>query len=77
MSTHVALASVQLLAGRAKDAERNARADLTRYPANGWALYALAESLRRQGRNDEAARAKREFERVWQRADLPRPDARY
>jgi hypothetical protein len=76
-STHVELASVQLLAGRAKEAERNARADLARYPANGWALYALAESLRRQGRGGEAAQARKQFESAWAQADLARPDARY
>ena len=77
MSTHVALASAQLLAGRAKEAERNARADLARYPANGWALYALAESLERQGRAAEARRVTAQFDAAWRDADLARPDARY
>jgi tetratricopeptide (TPR) repeat protein len=76
-STQVDLASAQLLAGRAKEAERSARADLARYPANGWALYVLAESLRRQGRAAESAQVRAEFVRAWQHADLPRPDARY
>lgn len=77
MSTRVALASVQLLAGRVIDAQRSARADLVRYPANGWALYVLAESLRRQGRVHEAQRVQAQFEAAWTGADLARPDARY
>lgn len=77
MSTLVDLAGAQLLAGRAPDAERSARADLARHPANGWALYALAESLKRQGRGAEAARVRAQFAQAWQGADLSRPDIRY
>ncbi|MDZ7652179.1 MAG: hypothetical protein U5L03_06230 [Burkholderiaceae bacterium] len=77
MSTHVELASVQLLAGRTRDAEQSARADLARHPANGWALYVLAESLKRQGKPVQAQRARAQFEAAWAQADLPRPDVRY
>jgi len=77
MSTRVELAGVQLLARRAVDAERAAREDLARHPANGWALYALAESLRRQGRGVDAARAQARFSSTWAQADLPAPDSRY
>jgi tetratricopeptide (TPR) repeat protein len=77
MSTHVELASVQLLAGRARDAEQSARADLARHPANGWALYVLAESLKRQGRAAEAQRVKAQYETAWAQADVARPDLRY
>jgi tetratricopeptide (TPR) repeat protein len=77
MSTRVQLAGVQLLAGRAREAERSAGADLARYPANGWALYALAASLKRQGRAQDAQRAQAQFAAAWKSADLARPDARY
>jgi tetratricopeptide (TPR) repeat protein len=77
VSTRVALGAVQLLAGRARDAERSFRADLSRYPDNGWALYGLAQSLQRQGRRADAAQARQQFAAAWQRADLARPDARY
>jgi tetratricopeptide (TPR) repeat protein len=77
MSARVDLASVQLMAGRAKDAEHSARDDLALHPANGWALYALAESLKRQGRAAEAQRVKAQFEATWAQADVPRPDLRY
>lgn len=77
LSAQVELASVQLLAGRAKEAERSARADLMRYPANGWALYVLAESLRRQGRVPDAQRVQAQFRTAWKAADLARPDARF
>jgi tetratricopeptide (TPR) repeat protein len=77
LSTQVELAGVQLLAGRAQDAERSAQADLARHPANGWALYVLAESLKRQGRLQEAQRVRAQFAAAWTSADLARPDARY
>ncbi len=72
-----ALGAAMLLAGRAADAERIFREDLARYPANGWALYGLAESLRRQGRRGEAQRAQAQLRVVWAQADLAQPDARY
>ena len=56
---------------------RERREDLARHPANGWALYALAESLRRQGRGADAARAQARFSAAWAQADLPAPDVRY
>jgi len=77
MSARVDLASVQLMAGRAKDAERSARDDLARRPANGWALYVLAESLKRQGRETEARATRTGFAQAWRGADLSRPDVRY
>jgi len=77
MSTRVELAGALLLAGRAAEAERVARADLDRQPANGWALHALAESLSRQGRTAEAARTRAEFVSAWRGADREKPEVRY
>lgn len=76
-STRHALGGALLLAGRAREAEQVFREDLKRYPANGWALYGLAESLRRQARRTQAERIAAEFARVWQAAGDIRPDSRY
>jgi tetratricopeptide (TPR) repeat protein len=72
-----ALGSALLLAGNADDAEASFRADLDRYPDNGWALYGLAESLRRQKRAAEATLIEMRFRTAWLGADLRPPDARY
>jgi tetratricopeptide (TPR) repeat protein len=72
-----ALGAALLLVGRPAEAERVFREDLARHPANGWALYGLAESLRRQGRRADAQRALAEYRAAWVQADLARPDARF
>lgn len=71
------LGGALLAAGRAAEAAEVFRADLARFPANGWSLYGLAESLRRQGRRAEALRVQTQFRAAWADADLARPDARY
>lgn len=75
--TRHALGSALLIAGRAREAERVFRDDLHRHPANGWALYGLAESLRRQAQRTDAERIAAEFARAWRAAGDTRPDARY
>lgn len=72
-----ALGGALLLAGRPAEAERAFRADLERHPENGWALYGLAESLRRQKRAVEAKQAEERFTAAWAGAGSRRPDARY
>jgi tetratricopeptide (TPR) repeat protein len=71
------LGAALLLAGRAREAERVFRDDLKHHPANGWALYGLAESLRRQGRRKEGEAVARQFAEAWKAADTVRPDLRY
>ena len=44
-------------------------AALVRAPANGWALYGLAEAERALGNEVEAAAADAALERVWLGAD--------
>jgi tetratricopeptide (TPR) repeat protein len=65
------LGAVLLAAGRPAEAQAVYEADLARHPDNGWALAGLAESLRRQGKEGEAAAARRRFEKAWSRADVP------
>lgn len=47
--------------------------DLKQYPKNGWALYGLAQALRKQGKNDEADKVDQQFKDVWRYADIPAP----
>ena len=61
-----ALGAVLLQAGRAADAEAVYREDLKRNPGNGWSLFGLAQSLRAQGKTDEADQAEANSESVVQ-----------
>ena len=64
------LGAILLEAGRAKDAEAAYRADLARFRENGWSLFGLEQSLRAQGRADEAGVVRSRFEKAWARADV-------
>jgi tetratricopeptide (TPR) repeat protein len=66
-----ALGAVLLEANRPAEAEAVYRADLTRYPLNGWSLWGLERALEAQGREAEAAAVKAQFDRTWSRADTP------
>jgi predicted Zn-dependent protease len=58
-------------AGRFAEAEQVYRDDLARLPENGWALFGLAQSLRKQAKNDEeAAAADAQFSKVWAKANV-------
>jgi tetratricopeptide (TPR) repeat protein len=71
------LGAALLQAGRAADAEATYREDLRQHPNNGWSLFGLAESLRAQGKADEATEAHQRFEEAWQRADVKLGSSRY
>ncbi len=71
------LGAVLLEAGRADEAERVYREDLTRHRNNGWALLGLAQSLEAQGKQREAAAARRQFQVAWSRADIQLPASRF
>ncbi len=75
--TRQALGAVLLDAGRAAEAEAVYRADLERYPRNGWSLYGLAASLRAQRKRGEADWAQKGFETAWARADVPLRASRF
>jgi tetratricopeptide (TPR) repeat protein len=47
------------------------RANLARYPENGWALYGLSKSLAALGHTEEAAAARARYDVAWARADTP------
>jgi pimeloyl-ACP methyl ester carboxylesterase/tetratricopeptide (TPR) repeat protein len=64
------LGALLLEAGKAADAERVYREDLTRFRENGWSLFGLARSLEAQRKSSEAADVTRRFEKAWARADV-------
>jgi tetratricopeptide (TPR) repeat protein len=55
------------------EAEVVYRANLARYPENGWALHGLAECLRGLGRDAEADAVETRFAAAWERADVDIP----
>lgn len=56
--------------GAADEAELVYREDLKQYPNNGWSLYGLVQSLKAQGKDQEAAETQKLFEEAWQHADV-------
>jgi tetratricopeptide (TPR) repeat protein len=65
------LGAVYLKAGRYADAERVYRADLKKWPNNGWSLYGLARALEEQGKTAEAADAREKHREAWKQANEP------
>jgi tetratricopeptide (TPR) repeat protein len=61
-----------LALGQAVEAEKAFRADLKRFPNNGWSLSGLRESRLRQGgkQDAEAAALQTELADAWRRADV-------
>jgi cytochrome c-type biogenesis protein CcmH/NrfG len=71
------LGAALLAAGDAAGAEKVYREDLKRNPANGWALFGLAQSLTAQDKKEAAAEVKRQFEMAWIRADVKITSSRF
>ena len=71
------LGAALLAAGRAAEAEAVYREDLRQYPNNGWSLFGLTQSLRAQGKAEEAAEVQRRFEQAWQHADISLTSSRF
>ena len=64
------LGAALLKAGKNAEAEQAYREDLKRFPENGWALFGLAQALKAQGKNAEAARVDARFRKAWTDADV-------
>ncbi len=64
------LGAVLLKAGRNAEAEQAYREDLKRFPENGWSLFGLAQALKAQGKNAEAAQVDARFRKAWADADV-------
>jgi tetratricopeptide (TPR) repeat protein len=71
------LGKALLAAGRPAEAEREYRADLVRFPENGWALFGLAQSLRDQGKRAEADSMTTRFRAAWAKADITLTASRF
>jgi tetratricopeptide (TPR) repeat protein len=71
------LGAVLLQAGRAAEAELVYRDDLKRFPENGWSLFGLAQALRRQGKDGQAAVVHARFARAWAGADVTLTASRF
>jgi tetratricopeptide (TPR) repeat protein len=69
--TRHTLGAVYLEAGRPADAERVYRADLAKWPDNGWSLYGLSRALEAQGKTAEADQVRARFDEIWSKADEP------
>ncbi|HEU4710895.1 MAG TPA: alpha/beta fold hydrolase [Pyrinomonadaceae bacterium] len=63
------LGGALLASGDYATAESVFRAEIEKHPRNGRALFGLAESLRKQGKNSSAQMVQREFEIAWASAD--------
>jgi tetratricopeptide (TPR) repeat protein len=59
------LAAAQLAAGRTEDAIQTFRDSLVRTPNNAYALYGLAEALKKAGMKDAADQADAKFKAAW------------
>jgi len=64
------LGVVLLAANQPAEAESVYREELRRNPSNGWSLRGLAESLRAQKRDREAAEAEQQLAAAWANADI-------
>lgn len=64
------LGAVLMRVDRYPEAEQVYREDLKLQPNNGWSLYGLFDSLRRQNKSDEAAEVEKQFKNTWAKADV-------
>ncbi|QPD04191.1 MAG: Tetratricopeptide repeat (TPR) protein [Candidatus Nitrospira kreftii] len=63
--------------GQHAEAEKVYREDLRRFPENGWSLFGLAQALRAQGKDTEAAATESRFRRAWTGADVTLTASRF
>ena len=71
------LGAVLLDAGRADEAETVYWEDLRRNPNTGWSLFGLAQALKAQGKNEEAAVIMERFRTAWKDADVTLSASRF
>jgi len=71
------LGAVLLAAGRPAEAESIYWQDLSRNRENGWSLFGLMQSLRAQGKTEEAAVIEARFRKAWSGADVTLTASRF
>ena len=64
------LGAALIRAGKPAEAETTLRDGVNRSPRNGRMLFGLMESLRAQGKTEDAESVKREFDAAWRKADV-------
>ena len=64
------LGAALLRAGQAAEAEKVFREGIRRSPKNGRMLFGLMESLKAEGKTEEAGWVQKEFEAAWAKADV-------
>lgn len=64
------LGAILIRAEKFDRAEKVYKEDLKQLRQNGWSLMGLYQSLRAQGKNNEANTIKKEFDKAWKHADL-------
>ena len=74
--TRQLLGAVLLAGGKPSEAEEVYRADLAKYPANGWSLKGLSLALDAQ-QDKEAQSVKSEYQKVWAQADVTLNNSRF
>jgi tetratricopeptide (TPR) repeat protein len=73
----LALGAILLEAGRAYEAETVYWEDLKRNRESGWALFGLAQALRAQKKDAQAAIVEARFREAWKRADVTLTASRF
>jgi tetratricopeptide (TPR) repeat protein len=71
------LGAVLLEAGRFAEAEAIYWQDLSRNRENGWSLFGLMQSLRAQGKEEEAVMVEKRFQKAWIQADVTLTASRF
>ncbi len=63
------LGAILMHARRYAEADQVYRADLAKWPENGWSLFGLAKALQAKGSTAEANQIERRFNKAWSKAD--------
>lgn len=71
------LGAVLLEAKRHAEAEAIYWQDLRQNPENGWSLFGLMQSLRAQGKEEQAAMIEKRFRKAWNQADVTLTASRF
>ena len=71
------LGAILLEAGRPEEAEAIYWQDLSRNRENGWSLFGLMESLRAQGKEDQAVVIEERFKKAWKESDVTLTSSRF
>lgn len=70
------LGAVLLEAGKFDEAEKVYQEDLETFPENGWSLYGLYQSYKKQSKMKQAEATKLRFDKAWKWADIDLEESR-